>query len=122
MAISLSGPVLAQQPQLLERAADVGGPGLLRQYAHRAERARLAQVQLAFLRGVHHHRDRGGARIVLDRGQRLEAVHARHQVIQEDDVRALADQVLDGLLGGCRAVDLQVIALEDAGQERTRGT
>ena len=44
-----------------------------------AERARLADVQLAFLRGVHNDRDHRGVRIALDRLDGLEAVHAWHQ-------------------------------------------
>jgi len=55
-----------------------------------AERARLAEVELTFLRGEHHDRDGRGARIVLDRLHRLEAVHARHLHVQQDQVRRVA--------------------------------
>ena len=44
-----------------------------------APSARLADVQLAFLRGVHNDRDHRGVGIALDRLDGLEAVHAGHQ-------------------------------------------
>jgi hypothetical protein len=56
-------PAVGQQVQLVKNPRDVDGAHRLRQHADRAQRARLAEVQLAFLRRVHHHRDGGGARV-----------------------------------------------------------
>ena len=108
---------ITKQMQLFKCPAHVHGLGLLWQYAKRPQRARLTQIQLTFLRGVHHDRDHRGARIVLDRRERLETIHARHQMVHEDDIRLCTRQIVEGFLRGRHAVNLQVIALEYAAQK-----
>jgi hypothetical protein len=106
--------------QLVEHGRDLGRFDLLRQHADRAEGARLPEIELTFLRGVHHDRDGRGARIVLDRLHGLETVHARHQVIHEDHVGARAREVVDRLFGGFGAVDLELVLFEDAREKGAR--
>ena len=111
---------IADQPQLEQHLRDVGLLDLLRQHALGAERARLTQIQIAFLRGVHEDGDGRGARIVLDGLHGLEAVHARHHVIHEDDVGLVAREVFDGRFGGFGGIDRDFVAFEDARQKRAR--
>ena len=109
-----------QEVQLVEHARDIDGPDGLWQHTDGAKRARLAHVQLAFLRGVHHERNRRGLRIALDRLYRLEPVHAGHQVIHEDHVGTALRQVLERLLGGFRRVDRHPVMLEHPAQDHPR--
>ena len=85
-----------------------------------AERARLAHVQLAFLRGVHHQRDGGGLGVGLDGLHGLEAVHAGHEVIHEDHVGPLLVQVLERLFGRFGGVHRHAVLLEHAAQDHPR--
>ena len=110
-------PAILQQVQLVEDARHVHRAHGLRQYADRAERAGLAHVQLAFLRGVHHEGDGRGLRIALDRLHGLEPVHAGHEVIHEDHVGTVLLQVLEGLLRGFSRIDRQPVLLEHAAQD-----
>ena len=107
---------LRQQSQLVQHARDVRMLNGFRQHADGAERARLAHVQLAFLRGVHDHRDDRGVRVALDRLDGLEAVHARHQVIHEDHVRAGLAQKFQRVLGDLGGIHLQPVAFQHAAQ------
>ena len=117
----LGGAMLGDQVQLVQHLGYVGRLDLLRQHAHRAERAHLTQIQLALLGGVHHDGDGGGARVALDGLHGLQAVHARHEVIHEDHVRVVAAQVLDGRLGALRGIDVDVVLLQGPGEEHARG-
>ena len=109
------------QAQLEEHLGDVGLLDLLGQHAFGAERTRLAEVQVAFLRGVHEDGNGRGARIVLDRLHGLEAVHARHHVIHEDHVGPIAGEVFDGGFGGFGGVHRDFVTLENARQKRACG-
>jgi hypothetical protein len=84
-----------QEPELVKRLRDVDRADRLGQHADGARGARLAAVDLAFLRGVHHDRDVGEPGIGLDLAHRLQAVHARHEVVHEDHVRPAVLQVLE---------------------------
>ena len=79
-----------QEMQLLKDFRHFGEAELLGKDTRGAECARLTEIQVATLRGVHKDRDGGGARVVLDGLHGLEAVHFRHQVIHEDHVRTFA--------------------------------
>jgi hypothetical protein len=114
----LVGTPLGNQAQLVEHLGDIRRSGLLRQHADRAECAHLTEEQLTLLGGVHHDRDGGGTRVVLDGPHRLQSVHARHQVIHEDHVRVVATQVLDRRLGALCIVDVDVVLLESAGEKQ----
>jgi hypothetical protein len=115
-AAALAGAPVLDQAELQQHVEQDAGVHLLRQDPHRAERARLADVDLALFRRVHHHGDHRGARVRLDDGDGLEAVHARHGVIHEDHVHGLALQELDRLLAGFGEFDQEAVALEQAPQ------
>jgi hypothetical protein len=112
---------VGDQPQLEQHLGHVGLLDLLGQHALGAQCARLAGVQVTFLRGVHEYGDGRGARIVLDGLYGLEAIHAGHHVIHEDDVGLVARQVFDGRLGGLGRVHLDLVTLENTRQERACG-
>ena len=118
---SLARAAIRDQLQLEEHLGDVGLLDLLGQHAFGAERARLAEVQVAFLRGVHEDGNGRGARIVLDGLHGLEAVHARHHVIHEDHVGAVAREVVDGGFRGFGRVHRDFVTFENARQERACG-
>ncbi len=104
--------VLADDTQGLQYLRHFDGLEVFGQDTDRAQRPRLAHVKLSLLRRVHHDRDRRGQRVVLDRGDGLQAVHARHFVIHEDDVRTETAQVLECLLRRFRGDDLEIMRLE----------
>ena len=108
---------IGQQVQLVENFRHVHRPHLFRQNAHGAECARLPDVQLAFLRGVHHDGNHRGLRVALDRLDRLQAVHPRHEMIHEDGVGAVMLEIFDRLLGRFGHVDFDVVLLEHAAQD-----
>ena len=85
--------------QFVQHFGYIDRANLLRQYAHRPQRARLPDIQLALLRGVHHDRDHGGLRIALDRLNGLQAIHTGHEMIHENRVRPMPRQIIDRLLG-----------------------
>jgi hypothetical protein len=113
----LAGAAVRDQMQLEEHLGHVRRLDLLGQHAHRPERARLAEIQLTFLRGVHHDGDGGGARIVLDVLHGLQAIHSRHLVIHEDHVGTVAAQVLDGRFRALRGVNVDVVPFQGTGQK-----
>ena len=85
--------------------------------ADRAEGTRLADVQLAFLRGVHHQRDGRGQRVSLDGLHGLEPIHARHQVIHEDDVGSAPLQVFECLLSRLGRIHGHALLFEHPAQD-----
>ena len=103
--------------QFVQNLRHIDGPHLLRQHAHGAQRARLTDVQLSLLRGVHHDGDHRRLRIALDGLHRLQAVHAGHEMIHENRVRAIALQIFNGLFGGLGHVDFDIVLLEHAAQD-----
>ena len=116
----LAAAAFRQQSQLVQHLRHIRLPDLLRHDADGAERARLAEVQLTLLRGVHHDRDGRGDRIVLDGLDGLQAVHAGHLVIHEDHVRTMVGQEFDGGLGALDRLDLDGMLHEDAGEKKAR--
>jgi hypothetical protein len=111
------GPPIRQQVELVQDPRHVDWPHRLRQHADCAEGARLADVELAFLRGVHHQRDGRGQRVGLDGLHGLEPIHARHQVIHEDDVGSAPLQVLKRLLGRLGRIHGQALLFEHPAQD-----
>ena len=59
--------------------------------------------------------------IVLDRLHGLKTVHARHHVIHEDHVGAIASQVVDGGFRRLGGVYRDFVTFENARQERACG-
>ncbi len=116
----LDGP--RDQVQRAQNRRNLDGLERLWQHAERTERARLADVELAFLRGVHHHRNRRGGRVLLDRLERLEAVDARHVVVEEDDVGAAVLEVVQRDLGGFSHVRGHAVVREEPAQHGSRET
>ena len=114
-------PAIGYQAQLVEHLGDVGLLDLLGQHAFGAERARLAEVEVPFLRGVHEDGNGRGARIVLDRLHGLEAIHARHHVVHENDVGAHAREVVDGGFRGFGRVHRDFVTFKDSRQKRACG-
>ena len=108
---------IGQELELVERLGDVDRPDGFRQHADRAGCARLPAVDLALLGGVHHDRDRGELGLRLDLANGLEPVHARHQVIHEDHVRAAVLEVFEGGFRGIGRVHEDPVALEHARED-----
>ena len=79
----------------------------------------LEHVLPARLGGEHDHRDGLQLRVGLELGEHLVAIHERHGVIEDDQVRAFArghGQTLDAVLG---LVHVDVEFLEGAGDDHT---
>ena len=109
--------LLIDEIELLQDERNIAGFDLLGQYARSTQRARLTQIQLAFLRGVHEDGNTGGKRIGLDGLHRLETIHARHQMVHKDDVRPLPLELRDGGFGGIGGIDFQAVFIQQARQE-----
>ncbi len=92
---------------------------LLWKHSDSAESARLANVELALLRGVHHHRNRGRRGVFFDRFQRLETIHPRHQMIHENDVRSRVPKVLQRLLPGGSRIDRERLLGQHAAEHES---
>ena len=88
------------QPEVQQHVEQHVRLHVLRQHAESAESSCLTDVHLAFLGGVHHHRNHRGARIALDGGERLQPVHPRHDVVHEDHVDAVMLEELECLFAG----------------------
>ena len=104
------------QTQVGEYLIELGGFDLLRQNTDSTERACLADIQVTFLGGVHHDRNGGGCRITLDRLHSLQAIHAGHHVVHENDAGGFVNQVVESLLRGFDGVDMQVVFFQHAFQ------
>src|SRR6266545_4226964 len=77
-----------------------------------AELGRLDGGLDGAMAGDHHH---GGLPPpLLDLGQRLEAVHAGHPDVEEDQIRRVVGQAPQRLLGGAHGRDPIALVLEDA--------
>jgi hypothetical protein len=76
--------------------------------------ARLADIQVALLGGIHHDRDGGSVRIALDGLNGLEPVHARHHVIHEDHIRGVLFQVIERSLRRIQRSDREAVFLQHA--------
>ncbi len=111
---------VGDQVQLVQHLRDVGVLDLLRQHPDGAQGARLAEIHLPFLGGVHHDGNGCRARVVLDGLHRLKAVHARHHVVHEDHVGTPARQIADRGLRALDAIDVDLVLLEDTREKETR--
>ncbi len=86
------------------------------QYANGAQCARLAKVEVTAFGGIHHHRDGGGLRVILDGAHGFETVHAGHHVVHEDDVGAVAGEELQRTRSGFNGIDEDIVFFQHAAQ------
>ena len=106
-----------EQMKLVQHLRDVHGPYLFGQHTHRAQRTRLADVQLSLLGGVHHDWNHGGLGVALDRLHGLQAIHSRHEMVHEYGIGPIVPQIFDGLFGRFGHVDFDVVLLEHPAQD-----
>ena len=105
--------------QLLQGELQALGLGRLGEDAVDAEVPGFFREIGGFLGGAHDNRNAGGVRVALDGLGGLYAVHAGHQVIHEDHIRAaVVFQEVQGFLGRACHVHFHVTTLEQFAESK----